>query len=154
VFIHDWCVVVEWCWVLVVFGENELNDDLSWNGVLIRCCCCFECPLMFVIKCLSFGINLGLRGSKLGILGEKWCKTHKNRVNFAWSSLGAILTGKYSRKAKNSLKASYSVTTFLVSRSCVFFTHLCFELAFGVNMKVLENFVSFPVALIWLENYF
>jgi len=40
---------------------------------------------MFVIKCLSFGIDLGLRGSKFGILGEKWCKTRKNRGNFAWS---------------------------------------------------------------------
>jgi len=27
--------------------------------------------------------------------------------------------------------------------SCIFFTHFCFELAFGVNMKVLDNCVSF-----------
>jgi len=26
------------------------------------------------------------------------------------------------------------------------------ELVFGVNMKVLDNFVSFPMALVWLEN--
>jgi len=26
------------------------------------------------------------------------------------------------------------------------------ELAFGVNMKVLENFVSFPMALVGREN--
>ena len=39
-----------------------------------------------------------------------------------------------------------------VSRSCVFFAHFCFELAFGVNMKVLDNWVSFPMALVWLEN--
>nr|ABD32584.1 hypothetical protein MtrDRAFT_AC149577g4v1 [Medicago truncatula] len=35
-----------------------------------------------------------------------------------------------------------------VSRSCVFFTCFCFELVFGVNMKVVDNFVSFPMALI------
>jgi hypothetical protein len=29
-----------------------------------------------------------------------------------------------------------------------FFTHFLFELAFGVNMKVLDNFVSFPMALV------
>jgi hypothetical protein len=28
------------------------------------------------------------------------------------------------------------------------------ELAFGVNMKVLDNCVSFPVALVLLENDF
>jgi len=34
----------------------------------------------------------------------------------------------------------------------VLFTRFCFELAFGVNMKVLDNWVSFPVALVWLKN--
>ena len=33
-----------------------------------------------------------------------------------------------------------------------FFTHFCFELAFGVKMKVLGNFVSFPMDFVWLEN--
>jgi len=50
--------------------------------------------------------------------------------------------------ARNSLKASYLVTAFPVSRSCVFFTHLCFELAFGVNMKVLDKQVMFPMAMV------
>jgi len=35
--------------------------------------------------------------------------------------------------------------------SC-FFTHFCFELAFDINMKVLDNFISFPMALFGLEN--
>jgi len=29
-----------------------------------------------------------------------------------------------------------------------FFTHFCFELAFGVNMKVLDNFVFFTIVLV------
>ena len=41
-----------------------------------------------------------------------------------------------------------------VSRSCVFFTYFCFELAFGVNMKVLDNFVSFLMALVSGPNDF
>ena len=41
-----------------------------------------------------------------------------------------------------------------VSRFLCFFTHFCFELAFGVNMKVLDNFISFPMTLVWLENDF
>ena len=49
---------------------------------------------------------------------------------------------------------SYSdLTAFPVSRSCVFFTRFCFELAFGVNIKVVDNWVSFLMALEWLENY-
>ena len=41
-----------------------------------------------------------------------------------------------------------------VSRSCVFFTHFCFELAFGVNIEVVDNWVSFLMDLEWLENVF
>jgi len=44
--------------------------------------------------------------------------------------------------------ASCTVTAFHVSRSCVFFTHFCFELAFGVNMKVLDNCDIFPMDLV------
>jgi hypothetical protein len=42
-------------------------------------------------------------------------------------------------------------------RTSVFAAFLCFsplfwfELAFCVNLKVLANFVSFPIALVWLE---
>jgi len=50
--------------------------------------------------------------------------------------------------------ASCSLTTCPVSCSYAFFTHFCFELAFSVNMKVLDNCVIFPVALILLENDF
>jgi len=50
--------------------------------------------------------------------------------------------------------ASSIVTSSPVLRSCILFTHFCFELAFSVNMKVLYNYVSFPVALVLLENEF
>jgi len=39
-------------------------------------------------------------------------------------------------------------------KTFAFFALFCFELAFGVNMKVLDNFVSFPMALVLLENDF
>jgi len=35
---------------------------------------------------------------------------------------------------------------------CVLFTRFCFELAFGINMKVSENFISFSKALSRFEN--
>ncbi|KEH26359.1 hypothetical protein MTR_6g053020 [Medicago truncatula] len=38
--------------------------------------------------------------------------------------------------------ASSSLTAPPVSCSCIFFTRFCFELAFRVNMKVVDNFVS------------
>ncbi|AES73868.1 hypothetical protein MTR_3g109670 [Medicago truncatula] len=40
------------------------------------------------------------------------------------------------------------LTAFLILRSCVFFIRFCLELAFGVNMKVVDNFVSFPMDLV------
>ena len=47
--------------------------------------------------------------------------------------------------------AVHAVRTSVFAFLC-FFTHFCFELAFGVSMKVLGNFVSFPMDLVWLEN--
>ncbi|KEH15978.1 hypothetical protein MTR_0401s0030 [Medicago truncatula] len=62
--------------------------------------------------------NLGIGKSKLGFWVEKWV-----------------------------FPESCTVTASHVSCSCVFFTRFRFELAFGVNMKVVDNCVSFPVAL-------
>ena len=39
-------------------------------------------------------------------------------------------------------------------KTFAFFALFYFELAFGVNMKVLDNFVRFPMALVWRENDF
>jgi len=63
--------------------------------------------------------NLGIGKSKLGFWGEKWV-----------------------------FPESCTMTASPVSCSCVFFTHFCFELTFGVNMKELDNCVSFPVTLL------
>jgi len=46
----------------------------------------------------------------------------------------------------------FSVTK--IWKTFTFFALFCFELAFGVNMKVLDNFVSFPMDLVGLENDF
>ena len=79
--------------------------------------------------------------------GENPVRTRGNSLE---ARLWQVLSGRNSLMAKNSLTTSYLVTTFPVLRSCVFFTHFCFELTFGVNMKVLDNCVSFPVALVSL----
>ncbi|KEH23821.1 transmembrane protein, putative [Medicago truncatula] len=56
--------------------------------------------------------------------------------------------------------ASCSVAVCPVSHFCVCFTCFCFELAFSVNMKVIDNCVIFPVALVlnmmlfMIENYY
>jgi len=41
-----------------------------------------------------------------------------------------------------------------ILRISLFYTLFRFELAFGVNMKVLDNFISFPMALVLCENDF
>ncbi|KEH33400.1 hypothetical protein MTR_3g437660 [Medicago truncatula] len=53
-----------------------------------------------------------------------------------------------------SQEAKLPVPASPVSCSCVFFTYFCFELVFGVNMKVLDNFVSFLMALVSGPNDF
>ncbi|KEH21171.1 hypothetical protein MTR_8g099145 [Medicago truncatula] len=62
--------------------------------------------------------NLGIGKSKLRFWGEKWV-----------------------------FPECCTVTAYPVSCYCVFFTPFRFELGFGVNMKVLDNYVSFPMAL-------
>ena len=53
------------------------------------------------------------------------------------------------KKIENFYPLLYSVTfDFPSSRSCIFFTHFCFELDFGINMKVLAKCVSFPMILV------
>ncbi|AES99625.1 hypothetical protein MTR_5g082960 [Medicago truncatula] len=40
------------------------------------------------------------------------------------------------------------VTASPVSRSCIVFAYFCFDFDFGVNMKVVDNFVSFLMTLV------
>ena len=47
---------------------------------------------------------------------------------------------------------SCTVTASPVSCSCVFFTPFCFELGLGVNTKDVDKDVSFPMALVGLQN--
>jgi len=77
--------------------------------------------------------------------GEKPVRTGGNSLE---ACLWRVLFGNNSLMARNSLAARYSLTACPVSRSCIFFTHFCFELDFGVNMKVLDNCVSFPLDLV------
>jgi len=81
--------------------------------------------------------------------GEKDIRTGGNSLE---ARFWRVLSGRNSLMAKNSLIASHSVTAFPVSRSCVFFTHFCFELTFCLNMKVFDNCVRFPVAFVSLQN--
>jgi len=75
-------------------------------------------------------------GSKFGFLGEKWCKNRNNRGKLA---IGEICLEHFCYQPEFHYQRNCTVTTFPAPRSCVFFTHFCFELAFGVNMKILDN---------------
>ncbi|RHN66125.1 hypothetical protein MtrunA17_Chr3g0087381 [Medicago truncatula] len=50
--------------------------------------------------------------------------------------------------SKHSARRKCPVPASPVSCSCIFFTYFCFELDFGVNMKVVDNFISFLMALV------
>jgi len=134
------------------------NGLICW--IVLRWCFDFKFYIVWSVFYVHKPINnlweqiwmLGDQNSSFGVKnGEKPVRTGGDLLE---ARLWRVLSGRNSLMAKNSLTASYSVTAFLVSRSCVLFTHFCFELAFGVNMKVLDNCVTFPVALVWLENEF
>jgi len=57
---------------MVDFGENELGDQFEMNWHFkYDVCCGFESLFMFVIKCISFGVEFGVEGIKIGDFGWK-----------------------------------------------------------------------------------
>ncbi|KEH19753.1 hypothetical protein MTR_8g467720 [Medicago truncatula] len=75
--------------------------------------------------------------------------------NKFWNQIWALVKSKLRFLGEKWVfPESCTVTASSVSCSCVFFTRFRFELGFGVKMKVVDNFVSFPMALAWRENDF
>ena len=119
---------VKWCFLLKwCFGSNFIWFWVSFDV--------YKCLDKIWDQIWAKGFKIEIFEVKNEVFPRAICHNSPWRVN--------LLAG-----------ASCSPTACLVSRSCVFFTHFCFELTFGVNMKVLDNCVSFPVVLVWLENDF
>ena len=131
-------------WVIIII-ELVVKLCCSWGVFIKMGQMVIFVKMMFWFKfymVLSlFGIKFGLRGFKVGILGWK--------MGFSQELPVIARHGKWFARG-----ASCTVTTSPISRSCVLFIHFCFELAFNVNMKVLDNYISFSVALVWFENEF
>jgi len=77
------CLYVDGIWIGWLFMKFEWkNGGFSWKwtrwwiwGELVLwldVCCCFECLLMFINKCTSFGVEFGVNGIKNGVLGWKF----------------------------------------------------------------------------------
>jgi len=167
---YEMCVVVNscygysWLWNLwwnlscfENFMKNGWIGNLWWNDV-------FESSFIWIWVSFYVYKRLdklsrwiwALGNQKLGFLGENGV-FHESRIfeNCQNSPLrvgGEFCLCELAMASEMLAMASCTVTTFIVSSSCVFCTHLCFKLAFGVNMKVLDNWVGFPMALVWLEN--
>ena len=84
-------------------------------------------------------------------LREKWW-------NRKWKNGKPVLSAEHGRAWFSTGRANLLFPCVLAglrfSRFLYFFTHFCFELAFDVNMKVVDNWVSFLMALVGLENDF
>jgi hypothetical protein len=117
--------------------------------------------ILSVFSCLemfkqTLGSNLSLGKSKLGFWGKKkWVFPVTGLSQLAtasWRRVGGeqevLPVSLLASRVDLLAGASCTVAASPVLRSCVFFARFCFELAFGVNMKVVDNFVSFPVALV------
>jgi len=53
------------------FGEKELDDDFEMNWCFNPKLLLFWMHFMFIIKCISVGIEFGVIGFKIGDFGEK-----------------------------------------------------------------------------------
>jgi len=95
------------------------------------------------------------------ILRTKWWRTHflKSWVR-TWYHKNVPRFGSYATclLAECLVDSGHkNVPRFFVNQIIhisLFFTPFLFGLGFGVNMKVLDNFVSFPMDLVWLKNDF
>jgi len=112
--------------------------------------------------------RVGENGLMVWILRAKWGKTHfwktdfwtwccQNRAaivaavsRFSWQNVQWFLDIKSCRGFQN---RDTIIMNHSLRNSLFFSTLFCFELPFGVNMKVLDNLVSFSMALVWLEMF-
>ncbi|KEH38364.1 hypothetical protein MTR_2g069790 [Medicago truncatula] len=123
--------------------KNGSNDDfveMMFDSSFYMDLSVFSCLETFR---QTLGSNLGIMKSKLGFWGENGFSREQNSNNLSqlamasWRRVGSkweVLPVCQLAMASDSLVgASCTVTTSPVSRSCVFFTHFCFELAFGLT---------------------
>jgi len=177
-FVHDfmtnWCCCCEFMlWVFIVMKivvKFELFLRVLWKMAefvfcvemmfLIQDSYGFECLFTSINVWTNFGNQFGHWGSKFGILGQKW---GFSRELSCWLLSQLVSQARGEPEASNACHnspcrlthaASCTLAVLPVSRSCVFFVRFCFDLTFGVNLKVVENWVNFPHALVWLENDF
>jgi len=86
--------------------------------------------------------NLGIGKLKIGFLGEKCLVPEATWFSSpSASDLARLASGPYvSSPQRVVVLASQLFSSRLpVLRSCVFFAHLCFELDFDINMKIVDN---------------
>jgi hypothetical protein len=99
-----------------------------------------------------FGSNLGIGKLKMGFLGEK-CQEPESYQTLARLASTLLATASSSKvelaiASRLARLASCSVAVCPVSRSCVCFICFCFKLVLGINMKVVDNCDTFPVAMV------
>ena len=104
--------------------------------------------------------NLDVGGSKFGFWGEKWFKTEKNCAELMTVCLSEPeVSCKRTATGSSSLKRNILRSSEMLSDNSPFFAFLCLfhPFLFWIGLwckheKVLDNFVSFPMDLVWLEN--
>jgi len=99
-------------------------------------------------------------GSKFGFWGEKWFKPVKNCAELMTVRLSEPEARcKRTTTGSSSLKRNILRSSEMLSDSIPCFVFLCLfhPFLFWIGLwckheKVLDNFVSFPMDLVWLEN--
>ena len=153
-------------WWIVVLGFRVrsfmLIEENMMNGVvwcMFLCCFSYYVAYRTCKHCSnSFWV---IRGSKIGFWGEKWCKNRNSLCQIVLRFCQIVLrlfTNENANFDPENRTPIFQIVLRFDSFPCFAFLRLfhpfLFWLAFGVNMKVVDNWVSFLLALEWLENYF
>jgi hypothetical protein len=82
------------------------------------------------------------------------CHNSHRAPNGELDASGRGLPGAHSPREQRYSQRRVAQDSTPVSCSCFFFPRFCFDLVFGLNMKVVDNFIGFPKALVWHGNDF
>jgi len=139
------------CWCLSVFANKWLCEVLEndfWDGWNLNFSVDYD-RAMCQERVGENDIKVRLT---VWILCAKWWKRKNEEKVVLSDEHGRVYILPFLARPCVCMAWAVHVVRTSVSRFLCFFTHLCFELAFGVNMKVLDNCVSFPMTLVSLEN--
>jgi len=131
-------------------GRNGLNPKV-WISGLKLACLSERTVSLFRSSCSEARVQK--RVFRSTYVQKRACSEAHVQKLLLRSSCSEVRVQKHVCSEASLFRSELCVLTELrFSRCSCFFTHFCFELVFGVNTKVVDNWVIFTMALVLLEN--